>query len=118
MVGVWDFLPTTYPCLSPNPLLDHVTRLAFSAWNLVLLTAVAILEGAGHRPRHWRLPPLPLSVLLLTSRQSRSGSLETWTRVLEVIRRPQVCRRWTEEGKPRTSRELRSCHHCPCSASF
>lgn len=46
-VGVWGFLPTIHPCLSPNPLLGCVTDLAFSAWNLALLTAVAILGVLG-----------------------------------------------------------------------
>lgn len=111
-VGVWGFLTTTHPSLSPNPLLDCVTGLAFSAWNLALLTAVAILGVLGTAldtgGSHSSLP----SVLLLTSRQTHSGSLETWTRVLEVIWRPQVCRGWTETGRSRASRELGSCHLC------
>lgn len=89
-VGVWGFLPTTYSCLSPNPLLDRVTCLAFSAWNLPLLTAVAILGELGTALNTGGSQPLPLSVLLLTSRQSHSDSLETWTQVLEVIWRPQL----------------------------
>lgn len=86
-VGVWGFLPTTHPCLSPNPLLDRVTCLAFSAWNLPLLTAVAILGELGTALDTGGAQPLLLPVFLLTSRHS--GSLETWTGVLEVIWRPQ-----------------------------
>lgn len=110
-VGVWGFLPTTHPCLSPNPLLDCVTSLAFSAWNLAL-TAVAIsgvlgtaLDTAGS---HSLFP----SMLLLPSRQTRRGSLKTRTRVLEVLWRPQVCRGWTETGGLRGRRERGVRHLC------
>lgn len=103
---MWGFLPTIHLCLSPKPLLDPVTRLAFSAWNLALLTAVAILGVLGTAlDTGGSLTPLPTSVLLLTSRQHYSGSLETWTRVLEVIWRPQVCR-GREKGRPREKRGL------------
>lgn len=111
-VGVWGFLPTTHPCLSPNPLLDCVTSLAFSAWNLALLTAVAILGVLGTALDTGGSHSLLPSVLLLTSRQTHSGSLEPWTRVLEVIWRPQVCGGWTETGRSIGRRELGSCHLC------
>lgn len=91
-----------------------MTGLAFSAWNLALLTAVAILGVLGTALDTGGSHSLLPSVLLLTSRQSHSGSLETWTRVLEVVWRPQVCRGWTEMGRSRGRRELGSCHLCLC----
>lgn len=77
--GEWGPLPTTHPRLPFNPQLDRVTCLAFSWLESGASDSSCYIGGAGHRPGHSRLPPSPPALVSLASRQSHSGSFESWT---------------------------------------
>jgi hypothetical protein len=95
----WGLLCTTQPCLPSNPLSDRVTRLAFSARNLALLTAVAILGELGTALDIGGLCPTLIPCCALVNFKAESqwqfGDLDI------RVPRPQVCGAWVGKGRPK-----------------
>lgn len=77
--GEWGPLPTAHPRLPFNPQLDRVTCLAFSWLESGASDSSCYIGGAGHRPGYSRPPPSLPALLPSASRQSHSGSFESWT---------------------------------------